>query len=106
MTGPDLTTRHLVVDRARGRCEVCRSQAEVIHHRRLRGIGGSTVPWINDPANLLALCTYCHGHVHAFPTESYDLGLLVSYADHPAEIPARIWCGLVLLDDRYREVAA
>lgn len=100
MTGPDVATRHVVVDRASGRCEIAnRHPAEVIHHRRLRGMGGSTVEWINSPANLLVLCCYCHGHVHSQPSESYEAGRLVSYADHPAEVPVWLWRGVVLLDD-------
>lgn len=55
----------------------------VVHHRRMRGAGGSADPTINDADNLVVLCggptgrDGHHGEVHDFPLRSYDCGLLV-----------------------------
>lgn len=95
-TGPTATTRALVVDRADGRCEVCTKRLHVdgrwveahsLHHRRARGMGGTTRPDTNSPANLLLVCgtgtTGCHGWIESNRTESRILGYLVSQSGHP-----------------------
>lgn len=55
----------------------------VIHHRRPRGQGGTSDPTIHDLANLAVLCDSHHVHVHSYPTESYESGLLVRQAGRP-----------------------
>jgi len=88
-----LTTRHTVVSRAKQRCELCYSNLSPmsLHHRRPRGMGGSSVPWIHDPENLLALCgtgtTGCHGLVESYRQRAYDFGWLVRYGMTPHNIP-------------------
>lgn len=42
------------------------------HHRLRRGQGGG-----NDLSNLMALCDFCHKHVHAYPTLSFERGWLL-----------------------------
>ena len=49
----------------------------VVHHRKVRGMGGSRDPSIHDLANLAVLCDAHHVWVHANPAQSYELGLLV-----------------------------
>lgn len=96
-TGPDRTTRELVLERDEYRCAVCGrallEQQASIHHRRNRGSGGSSTPAINSPANLLAVCgtgtTGCHGWIGASPAEAADHGYVVSLnsLEAPADVP-------------------
>lgn len=79
-----------VIERDRGACARCgrdvthleRGRAWSIHHRRPRGAGGTSLAWVNLPANLVVLCgsgtTGCHGWVERERTKAFDLGLLVS----------------------------
>jgi hypothetical protein len=64
--------------------EGCTGRNEHAHHRRLRSQQGETTD-----VNLLAVCRPCHDQIHAYPAESYALGLLVpSWAD-PDEWPVQ-----------------
>ncbi|MCM0619809.1 HNH endonuclease [Nocardioides bruguierae] len=104
-TGPTLETRHLVIARCAGRCERCGRGLRIgdtwtgdhsIHHRRPRGMGGTTDPTANTPANLLLLCgsgtTGCHGWVEANRGEATRLGWLVPRGVDPATVGvADIW---------------
>ena len=57
--------------------EVIHSSRLVVHHRRSRGMGGSSGPDIHAADNLIVLCEPCHLWVHSHPAESYALGLMV-----------------------------
>lgn len=88
-TGPEWTAvRVQVHGRARGRCDRCGTglplPAMHCHHRKPRSAGRD-----DTAANLLALCSDCHGHVHANPAESYRSGWVISRYDHrePAMVP-------------------
>lgn len=48
----------------------CGLRAAHVHHRKFRSRGGS-----NALSNLLDLCNYCHGWIHAHPEASNILGL-------------------------------
>lgn len=107
-TSVPLEVRHLVIARARGRCERCGDScydvAASVHHRRRRGMGGSRLPWIGTAPNLLLLCgtgtTGCHNHVETNRLEAYDVGWLLRAGVHPATAPVLIHDqGLVLLTD-------
>lgn len=56
-----------------------------VHHRYLRGLGGSRDPRVNDYRNLVRLCgsgtTGCHGHVHAHPAQSREHGWIIRSLD-------------------------
>lgn len=116
-TGPSREQRAIVLDRALGCCEICGAlviqpsggvwepqwmpvQPYSVHHRSARGMGGSTVAWINSPANLLLLCgsgtTGCHGHVESHRAEAYENGWLISGRRDPATVPVLLAGG-----DRY-----
>jgi hypothetical protein len=69
--------------RSGGRCEIrieCFGAPAVHkHHRRRAGR-------MDTAANLLNTCLNCHSAVHANPSKSYRLGLLVSSWDQPEDV--------------------
>lgn len=87
MTGPTPATRRLVFARSEGMCEICCHQGEQIHHRKPRGLGGSSDPAINLPSNLALLCHRCHGTVESRRELAYRHGWLVHREHNPAEAP-------------------
>lgn len=78
-----------------------------IHHRRPRGAGGSRLPWVNRPANLLTLCgsgvTGCHGWVESNRDRAREEGFLVPLNGLalPADVMVRhhMWGPALLGDD-------
>ena len=104
----------LVIERDRGACVRCaapvthleRGRAWSIHHRRPRGTGGTSLAWVNQPANLIVLCgsgtTGCHGWAERERTKAFDLGLLVSKIGVATAMTTRLkhhLYGWVLLDN-------
>lgn len=88
----DPATYQTVMDRDRfcqasrfGATTVCQG-ALIVHHRKVKGMGGSADPSINDPENLIVLCGGLtgsdghHGWVHSNPSLSYDNGLLIRHS--------------------------
>lgn len=131
-TGPSLTSRALVVDRAAGCCEMCGRilhdgyewlETHSFHHRQPRGAGGSSRQEVNSPSNILLLCgtgtDACHGFVEAHRRSAEQEGWLVRHGTDPAEVPVTVFAGgdadlahtftrrVLLTDDgQYLEVAA
>lgn len=89
MTGFPPKVRDLVLRRADGRCERCGmfTDAMQLHHRRARGMGGSTAVDTNTAANALALCVNCHRDVESMRVDSVNLGFLVRQGFDPAAVP-------------------
>lgn len=84
-------------------CEVCGTrEAQQIHHRTGRQMGGSRQPWINLPGNLLDVCyDPCHEKItrpKPGMTDRYrSLGWLVRRGiTRPSEIPVYMWHDSVL----------
>lgn len=105
-TGPCEAVRLLVRGRAGDRCEACGRRGELLdqHHRRPRGLGGSSDPATNRPANLVLLCRQCHRWVEAHRSVALDMGWLVLQGHDPASVPLLVFPDrLVLLtvDGRY-----
>jgi len=111
-TGPDRTTRELVLERDIWCCVVCGrhlgEHGANLHHRRNRGSGGSSDPAINRPPNLITVCgsgtTGCHGGLtqNDRREENLDAGYVVSLnsTDDPANVPVQhALYGLVYLTD-------
>lgn len=74
------SVKAIVHARSKGVCELdsC-GPAQVIHHRRPRGAGGTSLPWVNRAANALHLSDACHAQrVEAQRHLSYVNGWLVS----------------------------
>lgn len=95
-TGPTKTTRTTVWTRAGGRCEVCGGPLAGVcgfsmHHRRARGMGGSSRTELNSPSNLVLACgsgtTGCHGNLESHREQAYADGLLLHDGQDPAQVP-------------------
>jgi len=98
--GVSKTTRVLVLNRAKYRCEKCgvplsETLYYSLHHRTPRGMGGSRQARLNLPSNLVAICgsgtTGCHGGIESNRSISEDEGWLVSRYQEVAEVPLQIW---------------
>lgn len=104
-TGFPPEVREIIVDRARGLCEINRPGCSLIvtdlHHRVNRGAGGSRRDDINRPAACLALCRTCHRWVTEHPRASYEQGWSIRKLDprSPAEVPALYRGSWVSLDN-------
>lgn len=70
-------------------CQSCGLPAVDVHHRKVKGMGGSHDPSVHSLANLICLCRNCHDYIHANPLESYGFGFLVRNSDDPFDIP--VW---------------
>jgi 5-methylcytosine-specific restriction protein A len=72
-----------------GRCRRCGAIGHQIHHRRPRGMGGTSDPLINNPSNLVLLCQPCHAEVESAREQAYDSGWLLRHAslELPSEVP-------------------
>lgn len=77
-TFPD-RVKDLVRLRSGWLCERCNAApASDYHHRRPKGMGGTSVGWVQRAANCAHLCGRCHVWVHAHPAEAMGLGWLLS----------------------------
>lgn len=62
----------------------CRGQM-IVHHMKVKGMGGTSDPTINDPENLVVLCGGVtgrdghHGEIHDNPRAAYECGLLIRH---------------------------
>lgn len=106
MNTVSLDVRAAVVAREAGCCAACgRScvgRKSSVHHRRTKGMGGSSLPDTNQPVNLLLLCgdgvSGCHGFVTKRRHPAEEMGWRVAQGSDPAEVP--VWTarsGWVLL---------
>ncbi|MFE7799056.1 hypothetical protein [Nocardia sp. NPDC057440] len=95
--------KHIIRARSGGICELdsC-GVAQVIHHRRPRGVGGTSLGWVNHAANALHLADACHLRIELHRTEAYCNGWLVSQLGdkQSADVPVLYRGRWVLLDDR------
>jgi 5-methylcytosine-specific restriction protein A len=101
--------RHRIYERAGGRCEL--SGVPLVggpdgpweaHHRRPKGMGGTSRPNTDTVGNLLALAPCVHNmapdSVHMMPERSRRNGWLVSkHEDDPASVPVVLRDGRVVL---------
>lgn len=72
--------RRIVAARSGGVCEIgdCVAAAVHMHHRRPRGLGGTSVAWVNKAANCLHTCLDHHAYIENHRTQSMVQGLLIS----------------------------
>jgi hypothetical protein len=76
------SVRRIVAARDLGMCVHCGRVADHQHHRRIKGMGGSTDPHANCPCVLVSLCAPCHSWVHleASRAEALAEGLIIPRA--------------------------
>lgn len=75
-------------NRSGGLCEKCGvDPAEVAHHRRPRGMGGSRDAVTNTLANLLHVSNLCHLQIESNRADSLEKGWLVLQGQDPRVIP-------------------
>jgi 5-methylcytosine-specific restriction endonuclease McrA len=111
-TGPDRSTRDLIMEREDYSCARCGKPLlhdlnRSIHHRRSRASGGSSDPAINRPSNLVLLCgdglTGCHGEITRNDNRprALDEGWIISpnTKEKPTEVAIHHRYGLIYLDD-------
>lgn len=106
-TGPSPATRSKVIERASICCERCgkslTGQPYSIHHRKPRGMGGTSDPGANSPANLLLLCGSattpdgCHTAVERFRASAIKTGFIVPRTADPSGVPVKMPSGWWLL---------
>lgn len=90
-TGPNSTTRALVTKRDLACCLVCGGPGQEQHHRQPRGAGGSSDPAINQPPNLILLCSRHHRDVESWRTNAERYGYLVRRPKSPADVPVMVF---------------
>lgn len=101
-TGPCEDIRETVRTRAKRKCEACGlSEGRMdIHHRRPRGMGGTSDPAANFPSNLVLLDRGCHSWFESHRAVALEMGWLVLQGHDPALVPLTLWSDrLVLLND-------
>jgi hypothetical protein len=74
-------------------------EGQQIHHRKPRGMGGTTNPETNAAANLIWLCRDCHDWIESNRAEALGNGWLVSTQDRPSTVPLLYLGRWTLLDD-------
>ena len=107
MTGFSKLVRDQIMCRSQGICERCGAAPAVqIHHRRPRGMGGSSAADTNRASNGLAVCVSCHTDIEANRGDSLKYGFLVRQGQNPAEIGVLRMGEWVLLrdDDGFQRV--
>jgi 5-methylcytosine-specific restriction protein A len=83
-------SKRAVEARDGGKCLKCLGEATDVHHRLVKGMGGTKRAEVHGLANLVCLCRSCHNHIHSHPEESYALGFLVRSGYNPADVPVRV----------------
>lgn len=96
-TGPDRGTRELVLERDDYRCASCSipilGKPYSLQHRNARGMGGTSNPAANSPANLITLCGSatspggCHLLCEQRDREMHALGFWLENGQDPAATP-------------------
>ncbi|WP_433568107.1 hypothetical protein ACQP1O_42905 (plasmid) [Nocardia sp. CA-151230] len=98
------SARRLIAARSGGICEIadCPEAAVHMHHRRPRGLGGTSVPWVNRAANGLHICLEHHAFIESHRTLALVQGWLISQhmvEKQAADVPVLRRGRSVLLSD-------
>jgi 5-methylcytosine-specific restriction enzyme A len=101
VTGFPNRVRDIITRRSDGACERCglAAPAYQLHHRRCRGMGGSSRDDTNQPANGFTVCISCHNHIESNREEALFAGWLVRQGHDPATVPVMRRGEWVLLDN-------
>jgi hypothetical protein len=105
-TGPSDETRQLVIARDAETCQWCGKPIRdhgfgySLQHRVARGMGGTSDPAINSPANLVLVggsgTTDCHGYIESHPNEARERGFRVDRDTDPADVALVPWNGVAI----------
>jgi len=99
-TGFPPAVRAIIQERSGGLCERCGYvQGVEIHHRRPRGMGGTTRESTNTASNGVLLCVECHRWVESHRTDALLEGFLVLQIDSPLRAAIRYRRKYLYLDD-------
>lgn len=93
--------RRLIVERAKGRCELCGAHAQEtaqIHHRRPRGMGGTKNPESRSVANGLYVHFRCHQRIELNRADALKNGWLVLQSGDLSQ-PVLLHYGWVVLHE-------
>lgn len=95
------SVRMLCWDRDTGMCLRCPGgrMAAQLHHRRPRGMGSTSRPETNLPANLVSLCAECHAWIESHRDVATLQGWLVPQVYDPAEVAILTPRGVLRLDN-------
>ena len=88
MTGFPKRVRDIITRRADGACERCGWAAPAYqhHHRRPRGMGGSSRDDTNLASNALQVCIPCHSDIENNRDDSLKYGWLLRQGQNPQEV--------------------
>ncbi|MFC8531885.1 hypothetical protein [Nocardia sp. NPDC057227] len=94
----------IVAARSKGRCELaadCPHPPSEYHHRAPRGLGGTSLAWVNSASNSLHICQAHHSHLESHRAEAYANGWLVRRNGNrtAADVPVLLSEGWRLLTD-------
>jgi len=93
-------SQRVVMERDNGCCVVCGEAMQQIHHRRPRGMGGSSNNLvINMAGNLIAVCNADHAWIESNRDRARDNGWLIPQAIIPVTVPLWWFGRFVLLDN-------
>ena len=91
-------SRRQALARDGGLCRRCGDQASEVHHRRVRGMGGSMDdPTRHRPDRLVSLCAACHRWVHDNPFAAKVAGWTVPRPRRTENTPVHTTTGWLLL---------
>jgi 5-methylcytosine-specific restriction enzyme A len=100
VTGFPPAVRAIIHERSGGMCERCgEARGTEIHHRRPRGMGGSTKESTNTASNGVLLCSPCHAWVESHRTDALLEGFLVLQIASPRKSAVKIRGVYMHLDD-------
>lgn len=104
MIAPAVAT--LVDARDEGVCVSCGARATNRHHRRFKGMGGSSLPDTDSAQNLVTLCgsgntSGCHGRAHQDNAWALAWGYRVPEGTDPLTVPIihHGWGSVYLTED-------
>ena len=94
-------TKLLIFERCQGVCEMCGMPAmdPQFHHRRPRGMGGTSRKETGSPANALYVHPSCHASIESNRSSSLENGYLVSQSADPASVRVLRWGVWVMLNE-------
>lgn len=109
--GPDPewpAAKAVALNRDSYRCRKCGAPTRIVHHRRLKGSGGSTHPDRHRPDRLVSLCLVCHDWVHGDNNRkaAEALGLIVPRTLDTREVPVHTLEGRFIFTERGTVMAA